>query len=57
MTISANLTYLGKECVKTQYASTILQIHVTGLKTKSNSMETLELLFMHNLDIPCSKSR
>lgn len=57
MAISANLTYVWKECVQTQYASTIFQIHAIGLKTKGNFMETLELLFMHNLDIPCSKSR
>jgi hypothetical protein len=44
MAISVNLTYLGKECVKIQYASTILQNHIIGLKTKGNSMETLELL-------------
>lgn len=55
MAISTNLTYLGmcqnSICIKYPPNSR------HKIENKSNSMETLELLFMHNLDIPCSKSR
>jgi hypothetical protein len=42
--ISTNLIYLGKECVRTWDASTILQICVNGLRTKGCFITTLKLL-------------
>jgi len=55
MAIFANLRYLRylmKKCVKTWDASIILQIWVNGFKSKGCSMVALELLFIHNLNIP-----
>jgi hypothetical protein len=56
MAIFANLKYSRKECVRTQDASIVLQIQINGFKSKGGSMATLELLFIHNLNIPCCAS-
>ncbi len=39
--------------MKTQDASIVLQIRINGFKSKGGSMAALELLSIHNLNIPC----
>jgi hypothetical protein len=53
MAISVSLKYSRKECMKTQDASIVLQIRINGFKSKGGSMAALELLSIHNLNIPC----
>jgi len=51
MAIFASLRYSGKECVRTQDESIVLQIGFNGFKSKSGSMATKELFFIHNLNM------
>jgi len=52
MAICANLRYLGKKCVRTWDASIVFQIQVNGFKSKGGYMVALNLIFIHNLNIP-----
>jgi hypothetical protein len=55
MAIFASLRYLGKECMKIQETSIVLQVQFNGFKSKDGNGNFI-IAFRTQLNIPCCVS-